>query len=87
MSYSTSSGNALNTALAALAGVVAATVVKLLLDEATEAPASVASPAIRHSAIKRAKLQELAEASRDPQYLADMQEVNDDFAHIDAEML
>ena len=82
------SGNALNTALAALAGVAAAAVVKLLLDESPEAarssPAALPDPA-RRATVRRAKLRELAEAARDPLYLADMQTVNDDFAFVDAE--
>ena len=85
------SSNALNTALAALAGVAAATVVKLLLDEATKTEASRATaPARPHRPAgnpvsRQARLRELATAARDPLYLADMQEVNDDFAFADAE--
>jgi hypothetical protein len=93
MNHSPFSSNALNTALAALAGVAAATVVKLLLDETTEATAPTATAptgfgqAGRYHPARRAKLQELAAAARDPLYLADMQEVNDDFAFVDAENL
>ena len=83
------SSNVLNTALAALAGVAAAAVVKLLLDEGPEAarsslPTLRPDPA-RRAAVRRAKLRELAEAAHDPLYLADMQAVNDDFAFVDAE--
>jgi hypothetical protein len=93
MNHSPFSSNALNTALAALAGVAAATVVKLLLDETTEAAAPTATSPARlsqaggYQASRQAKLQELAAAARDPLYLADMQEVNDDFAFADAENL
>ena len=82
------SGNALNTALAALAGVAAAAVVKLLLDESPEAArsSSIALPNLaRRATVRRVKLREMAEAAHDPLYLADMQAVNDDFTFADAE--
>jgi hypothetical protein len=88
MSHSPFSSNTLNTALAALAGVAAATVVKLLLDEAIEAEAPMATAPSRlagNLTSRQTRLQELATAARDPLYLADMQEVNDDFAFVDAE--
>ena len=84
------SGTTLNTAIAALVGVATAAVVKLLLDESPEAVQgssySMLGNDLEHRAmVRRAKLQELAEAAHDPMYLADMQEVNDDFAFVDAE--
>ncbi len=79
------SDNALHTALAALAGVAAAAAVKLLLDE-TASPTSVQSAAPRIKS-RQAKLEELKAAAQDPLYLADMREVNDDFAFADAELL
>lgn len=72
------SNNARNTALAALAGVAVATVAKLLLDEATEAAA-------RKPTTQADKYQQMQAAAHDPLYLADMQEINDDFAWADAE--
>lgn len=85
MSLHLFSENTRNTALAALAGVAAATVVKLLLDEATEyAVAASASPRSASSLVSD-KYQQMRAAAHDPQYLADMQAVNDDFAFADAE--
>ena len=83
MRSQTFSDNTLHTALAAVVGLAAATVVKLLLDE-TVAPA-VTAGAPRPD--RQAKLKELQQAAHDPQYLADMQEVNDDFAFVDSELL
>ena len=86
------SGSTLHTALAALVGVAAATVVKVLLDERREtavyapaAPSILPDHAAARAALRQAKLRELAEAARDPLYLADMQDVSEDFAFVDAE--
>ena len=83
------SGNALNTALAALVGVAAAAVVKLLLDESPEVtqirPTAPRPDQADRTTARRAKLREMAEATHDPMYLADVREVNEDFAFADAE--
>ena len=93
MSSQTFSGNAFNTAMAAFAGLLAAVTVKFILDEATEPDATThllrnpRNAARLLAAIENDKYQQMREAARDPQYLADMQEVNNDFAFADAELL
>ena len=80
------SDNALHTALAALAGVAAAAAVKFLLEETAE-DAPLPSSAASDNTFRQAKLAELKIAAHDPLYLADMQEVSDDFAFADNEQL
>ncbi|RTQ48890.1 hypothetical protein EJV47_14940 [Hymenobacter gummosus] len=85
MSTRTSSYDSLVNALAALAGVAAAAVVKWALsDHEALTPEARPAPVV---ARRDEQLALMRQAAHDPQYLADMREVNDDFAFADAEQL
>ena len=81
--------------MAAAAGFALAAVVKMAFARREEPEIDATSHLLRDprnaarlmSAIEEDKMNQMRRAATDPLYLADMQEVNDDFAFADAENL